>query len=463
MPPQQLRRDFFDIFPCYPAQRAFIGGRLRTTNHLFLGGVGTGKTKGLCYSAVLMSKLNPNTDIGFFGRTGRDCTTTLIPMFMDAVEQYQDATGDVLIDGKGYNRTTRIATVKGGGRILFRPYDRIDKVRSLTLSVALIDEIEFASVPSREAFMVIQARVRAPGAPFRQLKIATTPDGLQGCTAHFLDRQQQADRSYRCVRATVYDNPFVDDEYRENLKAACTPRQWRQEGLGEILKPTNAVFSEYDESVHVIPYSWPKNSHKPWILAVDWGTSNAFFAAIVIEDDGRWVVAYEEKHEDTSRAAFRNALVKFVRSRATEPVLIAPDRAVPDENNWAVGTFRNSWVRWMKDKSEQAIINGIEAVRYMLDPMDGDPLLYFSDSLAGPVVQQKRGIRSALTHYRNKRDAEGNATNEPYKCNIFDHPCDALRYAVVAGADRKDFHGGRFLPFIMPTRRQDRPQDLAYG
>lgn len=458
MPPEQVERDFFDILPCYPAQRDFIGGNMHAPNHLWLGGVGTGKTTSLVYATLLLAQLNPGHDVCLFGRTGPDLTTILIPLFFHALELWQDATGDELLaGGKGYNKTTRIARMKGTGtRILFRPYDRIDKVRGMTLAAAMVDEIEFATVSSLEAFMVIQSRIRAPGAPYRQMKIATTPNGLQGCTAHFLEKQREENKRYRCIRATVHDNPYLDAEYIENLRAACTPRQWKQEGEGRILKPTMAVFSEFDEEVHVVPFSWPLDCKDPYILIVDWGTSHAYFAAIVVDASGRWVVAYEEKKEDTSSARFRKALVDFVDSRGQEPELIATDRAKPKENAWAVGTFRESWVRSMESKGEQSIINGVEAVRFMLDPLEGPPRLYFSDQLKGGINEKGRGLRGAMVFYRNVVDKNGVATNQPLKDNVNDHPIDALRYGVIASADRPKLHGGAMLPFILPTRRQDR-------
>jgi hypothetical protein len=438
---------FDEIHSMTPPQRRFVLGSSRR-NQLFLGGAGSGKTHGLMLKAEHLALRNPGKRGAIYGRTMSDVRDTLLPLFYSHLDDFKRETGITLL--KGVNRGHAYLTLTDGTAIEFRGYDQVDKLRGRNLAWAVVDEIEHSRDPLY-AFTTIKPRIRVPCA-LPQLGVATTPDGLRGCTAHFLEMQRQGNRDYFVVRSTVYDNPFLPEGFIEDMKASMSKRQWEQEGEGKILKPKAAVFSEFDEDVHVVPYVFNRKAAKPFILAVDWGTSHAYFCCIEYDQMGRWVVCYEEKHEETSATAFRESIRAFIRSRPMEPDLIAVDRAVPSENNWAVGTFRQSWVRGMESKKEQSVVRGIEMVRYMLDPSDGPPRLYLSEELSSSLLEPGRGLRGALTNAQFRRDMDGHVTNQPKRNDINSHPCDALRYAVVASADRPQFHGGAFLPCIMPSR-----------
>lgn len=398
---------------------------------------------------------NPGCPGAVLGRTGTDIKQTLLPEFWAQGERFREATGVNLV--VHYSRGDHCAHLVNGARIYFRPYDLVDKLRGANWAWAVVDEIERAVVDPKYAFRVIQQRVRHPKAKMLQLALGTTPNGMGGAVGQFFEMQRQGSKDYYVVRATTYDG-VLKPEVIEAMKAGCSRRLWEQEGLGKILTPSDVYFSELDDGRHLVDWTW--DDGLDWILAIDWGTSHAYFCAIQVEKDGRWVVAYEEKHENVGREKFRGAIRAFIASRRKPPVMIAADRAVKRENNWLRGEFGHLLMHDVKtcdSTEEQDVIHGLEMVRSMLDPAapaandDGQqrPRLVFSRRLNLDITNEVgRGIIGSLRNYKYRKNADGTMTNKPLKDDLNDHPIDALRYAVVKSAGIVELHGGDVLPYL---------------
>jgi len=467
------RVDWWTIFGGeheYTAQREFVNGSDRL-HQIWLGGRGTGKTWGLMLKALWLALRNPGEprpggsyrlcEGAMFGRTAREIDHKLAPYFEEHLRTFQDATGINLL--AWYSGKFDCYTLINGARIYKLSYGRADalkKDRGYTLGWAVMDEVEHAEVNSRDAFEIVLATLRHPLAKESTLAVATSPNGLRGVTAHFLKKLRAGDPNYYAQTATVYDNPYVDDVFRERLKSGCSPRMWRQEGLGEILRPVEAIY-DFEEGKHLIDWRW--RADLPYILGIDWGEAHAYACAIQIdENSGRWVVARERKMEDGSRPKFREVVLDLVRECARAPYMIATDRAVRSENNWAMGTFSDvceGGIRWAKSRTQQHIAWGVGAVEYMLNPpagkgigQDDDPRLVFSRELSGHLETAGRGLRGAMINYRYRRrrmdTGEYVITNDPETNTPNCHPCDALRYAVISSVYDEKVHGGRVLPYV---------------
>ena len=229
-----------------------------------------------------------------------------------------------------------------------------------------------------------------------------------------------------------------------------------------VLKPMSAVFDAYDESRHVIPWSWDHRI-KNWGLGIDWGTNHAYMVAVQFLERserigdrvlpaGSWIVADERKFEGVSRETFRQEVIKFIKSKRKLPHWIATDRAVRSENSWVKSAFPAvPHTKWCESRDEQNVRDGLACISYMLDPFEGDARLYFSDQLDKGVLKQGRGIRGSMVNYCYKTDPRDRSIILDIldKDNVNDHPCDALRYLVVTSARHEIVHGGTWLPYVM--------------
>ena len=437
-----------DTFNPHPKQAQFLEADSRFA--LALTGIGFGKTWALTLKCLLAAMSNPGVNTLLAGRTYRDLEDVLIPLLFQHVQTVQDTHGVNLVlrhdklDGKLH--------LLGGGQILLRSYQLIDKIRGLNLGAAYVDEVEWSSADPVEVFGVLNERCRVP-CPVHQIGYATSPNGLLGVTRIFHEAQQRDDTDYHITHGTTLDNPYLSEGFIRTLKNSMSARRWAQEVEGKVLRPAHVVFTEFG-SEHLVDWDWRDHRTQKWVLGVDWGTNHHHVALMVnVLEDGTWVVADELLCDDMTRAQFRRELDAWIEARAATvgyPVAAGTDRAVPEMNQWLMNKYghKGTAVRNCKTHRQQYVINGVELMRDRLAPAHGAPMLYVSNRLDKPESKSTAGIVQAFRSYRYQRDREGNPTSQPYKDDITDHALDALRYLYVTTRQDPQLHGGRTLSML---------------
>lgn len=422
---------------------------------LFLGGVGSGKSHALTTWAIRRALANPDSVGALLGRTSIDLATVLLPSLFDRLQECQDQSGVCLI--KDYDKGNAKLTLINGATIYFRPFNRIAKIRGLTLTWAAADEVEWSEASPDEIWSVLTGRLRGHG-PLPGIAFATSPNGLRGITKRFVEAQ----RYYRDAvaskdaagiakwgrwhvsTATSFHNPYNPPHFFESLRS-MSKRRYAQEVEGKVLKPQNAVHNL--EPKHLIPWDWKRHAELPRVYGVDWGTQDHHYACLVqVTPAGRWVVCDELVCDGIPRGQFQERLYRWIEGHGKNPpALIAVDRACPVENQFLQARFRQTRVQWMESKEDQAITTGVELMRDMMDPLDGEPMLCFADSLAQTYSGLTAPIIPAMRGYCYHMDADGLPTTKPKKDNTTDHANDGLRYICQAGAHDPKLHGGQRL------------------
>lgn len=437
----------------YDRQVRFV--RDRHLFSLFLGGVGSGKSVALTAKAIYLALKNPGSPGALFGRTGRDLDTMLLPSLFDQLQACQDQCGASLI--RDYDKGVAKLRLINGSCIYFRPYNRIAKVRSLTITWGLFDEVEWSEADSEEVWSVATGRLRGPG-PVPCLGFATSPNGLRGITKKFVDAQRnyldaknRGDLAgmamwgkYCVVTATSFANPYVPDHFFDSLRA-MGKRRYEQEVQGKVLRPLNAVLDL--QARQIISWDWREHLDLPRVYAVDWGTQDHHYACMIqVPPGGRWVVCDELVCDGIPRGQFEGKLYEWIDKHGKNaPAAFGVDRACPSENNHLAMRYRHSRVAWMESMDEKRVETGLEMLRDAFDPLEGEPLILFSNRLALTFTGATAPIIPALRGYVYIVDHDGIPTRRPRKDNIHDHAVDALRYAWHGTADRQDLHGGRTL------------------
>lgn len=446
----------------YDRQARFIFGT--SLFSLFLGGVGSGKSHALCCWVLARALRNPGQVGALLGRTQIDLATVLLPCLFERLEEMQEQSGvNWIVD---YDKGNACIHLFGGSTIWFRPFNRISKLRGLTLTFAGVDEVEWSEAEPEEIWSVLSGRLRGQG-PCPGLGFATSPNGLRGITKRFVDAQRHymdakasgdlggmaAWGKYNVTAATSFDNPYLPPHFFDSLKS-MSARRYRQEVEGKVLRPTHAVLSL--ESQHLIDWRWQAHTELPRAYGVDWGTQDHHVALLVQSlPDGRWIVADELVCDGLPRGQFQERLQGWIRGHGrTDPVAICADRAVPTENQELARAFRKTPIQWMESREEQQVTRGIEAIRDMMDPYEAEPLLLFASSLRQTFDGATAPIIPALRGYCYHLDTDGQPTSRPKKDNVHDHAIDALRYVVVGASRYPALSAGRskVIPF-----RPDRP------
>ncbi|OAR23325.1 terminase [Streptomyces sp. ERV7] len=286
------------------------------------------------------------------------------------------------------------------------------KVRGLTCAGAYVDE---ATTLPKSFFDQLTARCSVPGS---KIFGSTNPDN----PAHWLRRDyllRPREARLRSWHFQLDDNPGLDDEYIERIKATHTGLFYKRNVLGLWVQAEGAIYDMYDEAEHVVD-DLPA-MRRSWI-GLDYGTVNATSAILLGEGvDGRLYACAEWRHD--SRTAHRQmtdaqysaALRKWVAEQGVAPewTFIDPSAASFITQLWA-----DSYPGVARASNE--VVDGIRSVASLL----GADLLRIHRSCEGLLAE--------LPGYVWDESAADRGEDKPVKQN--DHSCDALRYAIHSTA-----------------------------
>jgi hypothetical protein len=451
-----LRLDLGRVFRPYRKQAEFLLSRAR--NRFFMAGRGAGKSWTLTLDALIQALVNPGVAGALLGRTDRDIKRVLLPFLRSHLQTLHDSTGFNWV--QRFSADEQAVYLHNGSVIFWQGYERVDKLRSNNFAWIAADEICWSEADELAVYETAIACIRVP-CPRPSFAVASSPNGLRGVTKLFRDRQLAGATDFYVARATSYDNPHLERATIASWESAMSVRRRDQEILALALRPMSAVYAEFREVRHVVPWVHRFHPECRWVFGVDWGLNRAVALAIQVTPDGRWIVVGELVATPESRGHFRAALKAWVDGLCGDavPFLISADRAVPDENMWLRVTFgpRRTQVLTLTSKHDQYVRTGIGMVQDLLAPVQGDPRLLFAASLPRVYDGDVAGIVPSMAAYRYEVDREGVPTDTPAKDNVHDHAVDALRYAVVAGARFKELHGGK-----LPNRGLAQPDGAAH-
>ena len=457
-----LQLDLAAVFKPYRKQAEFLLSRAR--NRFFLAGRGAGKSWTLTLDALLQALANPGAPGALLGRTEPDLKKNLLPFLKVHLDALRQATGFNWV--KRYSAADQQIELHNGSTIHWRGYERVDKLRGQNLAWVNADEICWSEADELTVYETLVTTIRIPCAR-PSFAIASSPNGLRGVVKLFRDRQLAADPGFYVARASSYDNPYLAHSTIKAWESAMGTRRRDQEIYALALRPLSAVFAEFRESRHVVP--WQYQAHQGgarWVFGVDWGLNRAVALAIQVTAEGRWVVVDELVRQPESRGHFRAELRAWIDklTGGDPPFLISADRAVKEENAWLMQVYgaRRARVLSLSTKHDQYVRTGLTAMGDMLAPTTGDPRLVFAASLRRMYEGEVAGIVPSMQAYRYQLDRDSNPTDTPAKDNVHDHAVDALRYAVVAGQRFRELHAGR-LPNRWTTGPDGLPMDGKDG
>ena len=181
-----------------PKQDLFL--RSSAKELLYSGAWGSGKTRALCYKALIQAS-KPGAVVGLCRKTFASLQNTTLTTLL----QPQGNLPPVIPQAwYKHNRQKHVISLFGGGQIIYFGVDDLTRVRSLGLSDVCIDE---AIEIDEEHWEWLKGRCRLPGPFTRQISAATNP----GHPGHFLyKRFYQEDKPGRqVIHTTSLENVFL--------------------------------------------------------------------------------------------------------------------------------------------------------------------------------------------------------------------------------------------------------------
>lgn len=256
---------------------------------LLLGGIGSGKTHSLGYMAIRGACDHPGLESAIFAPSYTLFRRVTLPKFQAVVppDLYEWRPGDHIIEW-----ITGAVTYCLG-------VDRTPEQRIVGMNLAWFCWDEPGASPNGRIIGLIEQRLRAGDPALRFGALFTSPHG------HTWLKDWSEKPSVRVVRASTYDNPYLDEGFLRTLEEEFPPGSLlhRQELLGEFVVRTGLLYPMWTRSAHVVEEGYSPDL--PYELGWDPGARAAGVVAVQVRG-GRHVVVREwtpddEFTEDTAR------------------------------------------------------------------------------------------------------------------------------------------------------------------
>lgn len=300
-----------------PAQKALLRSESRIV--AFVGGYGSGKTRGAVYKALQLGLRNAPVPGIFVEPTYVLIQDAAIPSFKQVFDE--------LGIPYRYRANDHVMNVAGKFDILFRSGDQPDRIVGSNLGWGIIDE---PALQAEEVAKRVLARIRDARAPLRQLALTGTPEGLNW----FYEWCKGGD--IEVIRAKTRDNVFNPVEYIAALEAQYTPEEIQAYCNGEFVSfdgswfrnvPVTKEHAIFFDEVRV--FKQPSECSHQLVMGVDTGgglgrDGSAF--ALVDKRDHSLVASWKD---NTVTIDHMVGLIAKVVAMYT-PVIKSPLEMVPD-------------------------------------------------------------------------------------------------------------------------------------
>lgn len=396
----------------------------RSRNSCFVVSIRSGKTL-LCFlQMIIHAEKYPGSIIAYFCPTYKMLSDIVWKEYTPWITPFM---GKQVLT---VNETDKLIEFTNGSRIIMRSTDHPERIRGLTLDLAILDE---AAIMKRDVIYEIQNRLTAtPGRERGRMIIISSPNGRN----HFYDfiygNQGEPgiiDSLYwHYRRYTAEEMGVISKDEIEVLKRNKSVSSYQQDVMVEFSSLEGRVYKSFNESQHL--NTMDINWDKPIYVGVDFNVSRLSAGAAQILDNNKlhWVDEILVENAGTKELAemikVRWAVPRMVGNQLKKPrLLICPDAAGQQRKTSAdygvtdiyilkqvLGQFRCEFKYNATNPSVKDTVNAvnllIEQNRFSVNP-------------------RCREIIKSLINlvYRP-------GTSEIHKDNVYDHFGDLIRYVT---------------------------------
>lgn len=408
----------------------------------YCGGVGSGKTLIGCATVLSWALIYPGDYL--VGRQYMpELSITTYKTFLEICPPeliLENRIADKIVKVRSSNN--KVSTV------IFRGLDEYDKLRSLNLNGAYIDE---SSQTTEEAFTLLQGRLR--GKHVRKIILTTNSGGRDWGWKLFVDKgvftTEQAKNMFYSIKAPSTENTHLPEGYVESMMSTWSEERIKREILADEDAFEGQVYTEFNRSIHVVkPFRIP--DHWQRHIRMDHGLRNpaaALFFAIGPEGE---VYLYKEFYEQEWLV---NEIVLGKRMNATHFPGIRDLAKVPgDASRYekfvtakidpstkirsgkdGTSTYDEYFRHWPKELpmlgfAKNDVNLGIDRVKSYLkvNPKTGKPLLFIFDNCKNTLDE------ISTYRWQELKPGQSDSKSEHEKpVKVHDHAMDALRYMIV--------------------------------
>ena len=398
-----------------PKQRASILGAVQRVN-IWEGSVRSGKTIAslIAWLFFVASHAPRNGRLVMIGRTKDTLYRNVLSLMLEMLPA-----GDTSIT---YTQGANVAYIFGRQVDIIGANDikAEAKIRGMTVAGAYVDEATL--LPGDGFWSQLLNRMSVAGA---RLFATTNPDGpMHWFKTQVVDRCDEL--GYAHWHFTLEDNPSLEPEFIEQIKAENVGLWYQRNILGLWVLAEGAIWSMWDEDQHVVEELPPLTD---CVLAADYGTAGVFAALLLgvgVAADGRerlyvareWRWDAKAERRQLTDAQYSERLRRWLDTevRPAIPAAAELDRILvdPSASSFLAQLHRDGWDRVRG--ADNAVADGIREVATLLA----------ADRIR--VHASCTGLRAEVPGYVWDPKKALAGEDAPIKAN--DHSCDAWRYGV---------------------------------
>ena len=405
-----------------------------TERHVgYSGAVGAGKSRAACIKALIHCAGRPKARAGLFRKT-------LVGLRKSTLKTLIEGDGDappVLPHGSyTHNKVNCEIKINGGGSILYSGVETPEAVRSMNLSLALVDEVteltfeDYAAIDDR-------VRMRVDDQPLQVMSFTNpaTPSHWYAQMMGLSPEKQTPDPNCKIILTKTSDNTYLPPEYIESFERHKGTTYYRRMFLGEWCGTDGLIYPQFSRESHI-----RKVNTSGWdrMICVDDGVVHPFCALDVrVSPDGHFHVA-REVYETKMASDQKRAAIKGLCDGDT---LVIVDSAAQD----LILSLQRDGIRAKPcDKGPGSVLHGINLVQTALVNN-----LFSVDECCTDVIRE-------FETYEWMANRDG-LKDEPRKVN--DHAMDPIRYGIRWVAQQR---GLRVLgPDPVQVKKQEEPKSFA--
>lgn len=332
---------------------------------------------------------------------------------------------------KRRNETELIVVLKNGSKIELKGSDNPDSLRGVGIDLIMFDEVAFFS-RWNECWKILRPTLADSAA---DCWFISTPNGFN----HFKeladnyvvseDRGIFKEEDHAYYHFTTYDNPYIDVDEIELMKAELDDDSFSQEILGEFRKMVGLIFKDFKRETHMVKIPFEKfDSNWTYTRALDLGyTHKTALGYFAISPDQTEMYLYDGMYQDnfTEQEIANACITKDAGKVITNPVA---DSAQPMqiEELSKLGVNFNP-VEKGPDSVKYGIVKVAELLKIRQDT--GKPTLMFNKNLPW--------IADEFEKYRwMERKTDGVIKEVPYKKD--DDACFIAGTKILTSVGEKD-------------------------
>lgn len=279
-----------------PKQILFMRSTARGT--IFRAGIGSGKTRILCYKAIENARAGRRECIVSHSYTMlRDVIlhTMLIALELHGMEAGHPTKGYIL------NKTDMHIRI-GKGEILMRSAENPDALRGLNLDDFLMDEARM--LKTRELFDILLGRIR--NSETAKWYICSTPHGKDWAW------KLSQDPAVNLIIQKTDENTFLPKTWLADVRSNFTSKYAQQELDAEILEYEGLIIKS--SWFRPIPYIKQSSGVRFWDIAVTTKKASDFSAGALCVFKGSTFCISDIRHGQWKYPALRHIIIETAKS-----------------------------------------------------------------------------------------------------------------------------------------------------